>query len=49
MIDSTYDALKYYGIMRCKNKKGVTIPSQIRYISYFERALKWGWTENTIP
>lgn len=29
--------------------KGVTIPSQIRYINYFERALNWGWTGRTIP
>lgn len=27
----------------------MTIPSQIRYVYYFERAFNLGWTANTIP
>ena len=34
------DCLKYYGMMRVENGKGVTIPSQIRYVYYFEQIIK---------
>ena len=34
-----YDSLRYYEVMRTKNSKGITIPSQIRYVLYFEKAL----------
>lgn len=37
------DALAFYAYARTKNNKGVTIPSQIRYIHYFEKFLKQGW------
>ena len=33
-------ALKYYGLMRTTNGKGVTIQSQIRYLYFFEEILK---------
>lgn len=33
-------ALKYYGIMRTYDGKGVTIKSQIRYIQFFEQIIK---------
>ncbi|KAG9395622.1 C2 domain of PTEN tumor-suppressor protein [Carpediemonas membranifera] len=39
------DSLKFYGAARTKNQKGVTIPSQTRYIHYFERYL----TRSTAP
>lgn len=44
-----YDAFRYYGMARTKNKKGITIPSQIRYTYYFEEALKRGWTFEMVP
>ncbi|KAL4434977.1 hypothetical protein ABPG74_017733 [Tetrahymena malaccensis] len=43
------DSLRYYGIMRTKNKKGVTIPSQIRYVQYFEKALQCKYNLEDFP
>ena len=43
-FDTAADCLKYYGIMRVDNGRGVTVPSQIRYVFYFEQILK-----NKIP
>jgi len=39
-LKSADDAIKFYGRMRTTNGKGVTIPSQLRYIYYFEEILK---------
>ena len=39
-VDNAEHALKYYGIMRTTNGKGVTIQSQIRYLFFFEEILK---------
>ena len=39
LCKNSNDAVLYYGKMRTKNGKGVTIPSQIRYIQYFESFL----------
>ena len=39
-VNSADDAIKLYGRMRTTNGKGVTIPSQLRYIYYFEEILK---------
>eukprot|EP01134_Creolimax_fragrantissima_P007959 CFRG7959T1 len=36
---SPKDALKFYGIKRTENGKGVTIPSQKRYIEYFHKIM----------
>ena len=43
-FDNAADCLKYYGKMRVDNGKGVTVPSQIRYVFYFEQIIK-----NKIP
>ena len=40
IYDNAKDCLTYYGIMRVSNGKGVTVPSQIRYVYYFENILK---------
>ena len=39
-FDTAADCLKYYGMMRVDNGRGVTVPSQIRYVFYFEQILK---------
>ena len=40
IFQTSDECLQYYGMMRVENRKGVTIPSQIRYIQYFEQILK---------
>ena len=40
IFDTADECLQYYGMMRVENGKGVTIPSQIRYVEYFEKILK---------
>lgn len=40
MWTETKDSLEFYGHARTKNGKGVTIPSQIRYVSYYGDYLK---------
>ena len=39
-LETAADCLKYYGMMRVDNGRGVTVPSQIRYVFYFEQILK---------
>jgi len=44
------DALLLFGKERTSNGKGVTIPSQIRYVKYFERYLKgFHWMGRPFP
>jgi phosphatidylinositol-3,4,5-trisphosphate 3-phosphatase/dual-specificity protein phosphatase PTEN len=40
LFSTAKECLEYYGIMRVQNKKGVTVPSQIRYVHFFEYVLK---------
>ena len=40
VFNTVDECLLYYGLMRVANAKGVTIPSQIRYVQYFEKIFK---------
>jgi phosphatidylinositol-3,4,5-trisphosphate 3-phosphatase and dual-specificity protein phosphatase PTEN len=40
LADNAKDAITYYGFKRFSHGKGVTQPSQIRYVYYFERVYK---------
>eukprot|EP01104_Vermistella_antarctica_P016978 TRINITY_DN591_c0_g4_i3.p1 TRINITY_DN591_c0_g4~~TRINITY_DN591_c0_g4_i3.p1 ORF type:complete len:685 (-),score=233.32 TRINITY_DN591_c0_g4_i3:151-2205(-) len=44
--DNADDAMSFYGFARTFNQKGVTIPSQIRYVRYFGDYLKSGYPPN---
>ena len=43
-FETVEECLLYYGLMRVGTPKGVTVPSQIRYVYYFDSILK-----NNIP
>lgn len=40
LADNAKDAISYYGWKRFKHGKGVTQPSQVRYVYYFEKVYK---------
>jgi len=42
-------ALRYFAVRRTKNAKGVTIPSQLRYVHYFEKILQLQKENKKIP
>ena len=39
-MNTADECLAYYGLMRAGDGRGVTIPSQIRYVYYFEKMVK---------
>lgn len=47
-FDNAEDALKYYAQQRTLDEKGVTIPSQRRYVEYYSHLLKSGKLYNPI-
>ena len=40
LLNTAEECLAYYGMMRAGDGKGVTIPSQIRYVHYYEKIVK---------
>jgi hypothetical protein len=41
LFETAEQSLAFYGKQRTSNAKGVTIPSQQRYVHYYEQYLKW--------
>lgn len=49
LFPNAYQALLFYGDRRTKNNRGVTIPSQIRYVHYFERYMRFLRNHTNVP
>lgn len=42
LFESADEAIKFYNSKRCTDNLGLTLPSQIRYVHYFETILRDG-------
>jgi phosphatidylinositol-3,4,5-trisphosphate 3-phosphatase/dual-specificity protein phosphatase PTEN len=47
--ETSEEALSYYASLRTTNQKGVTIPSQIRWVYYFEKLMQFRRVGKSIP
>ncbi|KAL6063095.1 Phosphatidylinositol-3,4, 5-trisphosphate3-phosphatase, putative, variant 4 [Balamuthia mandrillaris] len=42
LLERAEESLEFFGVTRCEDNKGVTIPSQKRFVQYFEQIQKFG-------